>query len=218
MPRARFYQCVRGVPNLGHIGTGSGRAHRRVHRFLDQPGLDAVKQSVDDGWWLRLNQANVSASYVKARVRDRLHRLCMRRVRAIGVRQAPFGPCRPPDGRSTRRRRNTSRFPPCSTSSSRGRFKPVLRHRAALRRVMRSPLLHSPSPLLNRTSLVEHVRLPNSGTKGVLLTGTIYKGKTRSPNLWRMNCVRNAPGGSRRPLAAESDMIQPVASAGNRHC
>jgi hypothetical protein len=48
------------------------RLIRRVHWFLDQPGLDAVKQSVDERLVFRLNQATVPLSYVSA-VRDRLH-------------------------------------------------------------------------------------------------------------------------------------------------
>ena len=45
---------------------------RRFHWFLDQPGLDDVKQSVDDRLVVRLNQVNLPLSYVGA-VRDRLY-------------------------------------------------------------------------------------------------------------------------------------------------
>ena len=49
---------------------------------------------------------------------------------------------------------------------------------SALLRLMRLPLPPAPAPLLNRAALVENVRQRMVERKAVLLTGTIYKGKT----------------------------------------
>lgn len=150
---------------------------RRVHWFLDQPGLDAVKQSVDDRLVVRLNQTNVSLSYVGA-VRDRLHAFaCDVLVRPESARRrlGLADLLREIDAATTEHVPVPAlQYQQFQRALQAGAFDPG----AALLRVMRLPLPQAPAPLLNRTSLVEHVRLRMAERKAVLLTGSIYKGKT----------------------------------------
>lgn len=153
------------------------RLIRRVHWFLDQPGLDSVKQSVNDRLVVRLNQSNVPLSYVGA-VRDRLHAFaCDVLVRPESARRS-LGLAdllREVDAATTEHIPVPAlQYLQFQRALQAGAFDPG----AALLRVMRMPLRQAPAPLLNRTSLVEHVRLRMAERKAVLLTGTIHKGKT----------------------------------------
>lgn len=153
------------------------RLIRRVHWYLEQPGLDAVKQSVDDRLVVRLNQANVSLSYVAA-VRDRLHAFAC----DVLVRPDSASRClsladllREIDAATTEHVPIPAlQYQQFQRALQAGAFDPG----AALLRVMRLPLPPAPTPLLNRKTLVEHVRLRMAERKAVLLTGTVYKGKT----------------------------------------
>lgn len=153
------------------------RLIRRVHWFLDQPGLDSVKQSVDDRLVVRLNQANVSLSYLGT-VRDRLHAFaCDVLVRPVsaGRRLGLADLLREIDAATTEHVPVPAlQYQQFQRALQAGAYDPA----AALLRVTRLPLPQAPAPLLNRTSLVEHVRLRMAERKAVLLTGTIYKGKT----------------------------------------
>ena len=153
------------------------RLIRRVHWYLDQPGLDAVKQSVDDRLVVRLNQANVSLSYVAA-VRDRLHAFAcdvLVRPESASRRLGLADLLREIDAATTEHVPVPAlQYQQFQRALQAGAFDPGV----ALLRVMRLPLPPAPDPLLNRTSLVEHVRLRMAGRKAVLLTGSIYKGKT----------------------------------------
>lgn len=153
------------------------RLIRRVHWFLDQPGLDAVKQSVDDRLVVRLNQTNVSLSYVGA-VRDRLHAFACEvlvRPESAARRLGLADLLREIDAATTEHVPVPAlQYQQFQRALQAGAFDPG----AALLRVMRLPLPQAPVPLLNRLSLVEHVRLRMAERKAVLLTGTIYKGKT----------------------------------------
>lgn len=150
---------------------------RRVHWCLDQPGLDAVKESVDDRLVVRLNQANISLSYVGA-VRDRLHAFaCDVLVRPESARRRLVlaDLLREIDAATTEHVPVPAlQYQQFQKALQAGAFDPG----AALLRLMRLPLPSAPAPLLNRTVLVEHVRLRMAERKAVLLTGTIYKGKT----------------------------------------
>lgn len=153
------------------------RLIRRVHWFLDQPGLDSVKQSVDDRLVVRLNQTNVSLSYLGA-VRDRLHAFACdvlvrpeSAMRRLGLADL----LREIDAATTEHVPVPAlQYQQFQRALQAGAFDLG----AALLRVMRLPLPQAPVPLLNRTSLVERVRLRMAKRKAVLLTGTIYKGKT----------------------------------------
>ncbi len=153
------------------------RLIRRVHWFLDQPGLESVKQSVDDRLVVRLSQANVPLSYAGT-VRDRLHAFAC----DVLVRSEPTRRClgladllREVDAATTEHVPVPAmQYQQFRRALQAGAFDPG----AVLLRVMRLPLPQAPAPLLNRTSLVEHVRLRMAERKAVLLTGTIYKGKT----------------------------------------
>ncbi len=153
------------------------RLIRRVHWFLNQPGLDSVKQSVDDRLVVRLNQTNVSLSYLGA-VRDRLHAFACdvlvrpeSAMRRLGLADL----LREIDAATTEHVPIPAlQYQQFQRALQAGAFDPG----TALLRVMRLPLPQAPVPLLNRTSLVEHVRLRMAERKAVLLTGTVYKGKT----------------------------------------
>lgn len=153
------------------------RLIRRVHWFLDQPGLDAVKQSVDDRLVVRLNQTTVSLSYLGG-VRDRLHAFaCDVLVRSESARRrlGLADLLREIDAATTEHIPVPAlQYQQFQKALQAGAFDPG----AALLRVMRLPLPQAPAPLLNRTFLVEQVRLRMADRKAVLLTGTIYKGKT----------------------------------------
>ena len=153
------------------------RLIRRVHWFLDQPGLDSVKQSVDDRLVVRLNQANVSLSYIGT-VRDRLHAFACEvlvRPESAKRRLGLADLLREIDAATTEHVPVPAmQYQQFQRALQAGAFDPE----AALLRIMRLPLPQAPAPLLNRTSLVEHVRLRMAERKAVLLTGTIYKGKT----------------------------------------
>lgn len=150
---------------------------RRVHWFLNQPGLDAVKQSVDDRLVVRLNQTNVSLSYVGA-VRDRLHAFACEvlvRPESAGRRLGLADLLREIDAATTEHVPVPAlQYQQFQRALQAGAFDPG----AALLRVTRLPLPQAPVPLLNRPSLVEQVRLRMAERRAVLLTGTIYKGKT----------------------------------------
>lgn len=176
------------------------RLIRRVHWFLDQPGLDAVKQSVDDRLVVRLNQTNVSLSYVGA-VKDRLHAFaCDVLVRPESARRrlGLADLLREIDAATTEHVPVPAlQYQQFQRALQAGAFDPG----AALLRVMRLPLPQAPAPLLNRIALVKHVRLRMAERRAVLLTGTIYKGKTTIAQL-----VANAlcPDAWWFPLASRS--------------
>ncbi len=153
------------------------RLIRRVHWFLAQPGLNLVKESVDDRLVIQLNQAKVSLSYLGA-VRDRLYAFAcdvlvrpdsarrrlgladlLREIDAATIEHVPVP---------------SLQYQQFQRALQAGAFDPG----ATLLRVMRMPLPQAPAPLLNRASLVESVSLRLAERKSVLLTGTIYKGKT----------------------------------------
>lgn len=150
---------------------------RRVHWFLNQPGVDAVKQSVDDRLVVRLSQASVALSYVTA-VRDRLHAFAcdvLVRPKSAGRRLNLADLLREIDAATTEHIPvPAARYQQFRRALQSGTFDPG----AALLRAMRLPLPPAPEPLLNRTVLVEHVRKRIAERRAVLLTGTIYKGKT----------------------------------------
>jgi phage replication-related protein YjqB (UPF0714/DUF867 family) len=153
------------------------RLIRRFHWFLDQPGLDEVKQSVDDRLVHRLNQANLPLSYVE-KVRNRLHafacdvlirpELSKRRLneadllRAIEAATTENVPVPTLQYQQFRRALQSGAFDPGG----------------ALLQLMRLPLPAAPKPLLARPALIEQVRLRIGQRKAVLLMGSVYKGKT----------------------------------------
>lgn len=153
------------------------RLIRRFHWFLEQPGLDEVKQSVDDRIVHRLNQAKLSLSYVAA-VRNRLYAFAcdvlirpesskrrlneadlLRQLEAATTEHVPIPALQV---QQFRRALQSGVFDP-------GRA--YLQHN-------RLPLPTAPEPLLNRPTLVEQVRQLMVERKAVLLTGSVYKGKT----------------------------------------
>lgn len=150
---------------------------RRFHWFLDQPGLDSVKQSVDDRLVVRLNLAKVSLSYVGT-VRDRLHAFAcdvLVRPESAKRRLGLADLLREIDAATTEHIPVPAlQYQQFQRALQAGAYDPGI----ALLKVMRLTLPQAPAHLLNRTSLVEHVRLRVAERKAVLLTGTIYKGKT----------------------------------------
>lgn len=153
------------------------RLIRRFHWFLEQPGLEEVKQSVDDRLTHRLNQANLPLTYVET-VRNRLHAFAC----DVLVR---------PD--SSKRRLNeadllrqieaaTTEYVPVPAHQyqqfKRALHSGVFDQGTAYLQLMRLPLPAAPEPLLTRPAQVEHVHKLIVERKAVLLTGSVYKGKT----------------------------------------
>lgn len=153
------------------------RLIRRVHWCMDQPGLDGVKQSVDDRLLVRLSHARASLSYVPA-VRDRLHAFaCDVLVRPQAARRCLnlADLLREIDAATTKHIPVPAlQYQQLYRAIRAGAIDPG----AMLLRVMRLPLPKAPIPLLSRTHLVEGIRLRLAGRKAVMLTGSIYKGKT----------------------------------------
>ena len=150
---------------------------RRFHWFLEQPGLEEVKQSVDDRLVYRLNQANLPLSYVET-VRSRLHEFACN----VLIR---------PESRK-RRLSEADLLRQIEAATTENVPVPALQYQQ-FRRALQSgvfdqgrahlqlmclPLPAAPAPLLNRPSLVEKVRQLMVERKAVLLTGSVYKGKT----------------------------------------
>lgn len=176
-PKLASTSSLRAFLTSATPGQVQERLIRRVHWLLDQPGLDSVKQSVDDRLVIRLNLANISMSYVGT-VRDRLHSFAcdvLVRPESANRRLGLADLLREIDAATTEHVQVPAlQYQQFQRALQAGAFDPG----AALLKVMRLPLPQAPAPLLNRTSLVEHVRLRMAERKAVLLTGTIYKGKT----------------------------------------
>lgn len=153
------------------------RLIRRFHWFLEQPGLEEVKQSVDDRLVHRLNEANLPLSYVEA-VRNRLHAFAcdvivrpkhlkrrlneadlLRQIEAATTENVPVP---------------ALHYQQFRRALQSGVFDPGRAHL----QLMRLPLPAAPEPLLTRPALVEQVRKLMVERKAVLLTGSVYKGKT----------------------------------------
>jgi hypothetical protein len=177
IPKLALNSALRAFLTTATSAQVQERLIRRVSWFLDQSGLDSVKQSVDDRLMVRLNQKNIPHSYVDT-VRDRLHAF------ACDVLVRP---------ESANRRLSLADLLREVDAAAIGHISvPALQHQqfqralhagvfdpqTALLRAMRLPLPQAPAPLLNREFLVEHVRLRMAERKAVMLTGTIYKGKT----------------------------------------
>jgi len=153
------------------------RLIRRFHWFLEQPGLEEVKQSVDDRLVHRLNQANLPLIYVET-VRNHLHTFACdvlvrpdsskRRLneadllRQIEAATTEYVPVPAPQYQQFRRALQSGVFDPGT----------------AYLQLMRLPLPAAPEPLLTRPAQVEQVRKLMVERKAVLLTGSVYKGKT----------------------------------------
>ncbi|HEV7442213.1 MAG TPA: AAA family ATPase, partial [Steroidobacteraceae bacterium] len=150
---------------------------QRLHWFLQQPGLEEVKQSVDDRITVRLSAKGIDLSYVKA-VRDRL----FGHLSDVVVRES-----------SRERRVNLAsllRETDAATTahvavpaSLRGQLLAALRSGhldpgEALLRYSKLPLPAAPTPVLSRPRVVACVRSLVEGRSAVLLTGTVHKGKT----------------------------------------
>lgn len=150
---------------------------RRFHWFLEQPGLDEVKQSVDDRLVHRLSQASLPLSYVET-VRNRLHAF------ACDVLIRPES--------SKRRLNEADLLRQIEVATTENVPVPALQYqqfRRALQsgvfdpggahlQLMRLPLPAAPEPLLARPVVVEQVRQRMAERRAVLLTGSVYKGKT----------------------------------------
>lgn len=153
------------------------RLIRRFHWFLEQPGLEEVKRSVDDRLVHRLNEANLPLSYVEP-VRNRLHAFACdvlvrsesknrrlnaadlhRQIEAATTENVPIP---------------AQQYPQFRQALQSGVFDPGPAHL----RLMRLPLPATPEPLLARPTLVEQVGQLINERKAVLLTGSVYKGKT----------------------------------------
>lgn len=153
------------------------RLIRRFHWFLDQPGIEDIMQSVEDRLTLRFSEKNISLSYVAA-VRDRLYAFANRAI----VRQESSKRCltaaeliREIDAATTVHVSVPAllhqQLVAAMLSGPRDPGEALLLH-------MRLPLPSVPSPLLTRPQVVAQVRKMVDDRKAVLLTGTVFKGKT----------------------------------------
>ena len=150
---------------------------RRFHWFLNQPGIDEIRQSVDDRLTVRLSIMRYPLSYLE-RVRNHLYAFTWdtlvkpesknRRLTAADlVRQFDAATT----GNLAIPVHQYEQFVQIFRS---GAFDPG----GALLGMMRQPVPSVPSPLLARNQLVSRIRKLVDERKAVLLTGTVFKGKT----------------------------------------
>lgn len=150
---------------------------RRFHWFLEQPGIEDVKRSVEDRLTVFLSKKSIHLSYVE-RVRDRLYAF----VNSTVVRP----------GSSRRSLTAADLLREIDAATINHVAVPALQYQQfvdalqagafdpgeALLRHVRLPLPSVPSPLLARPQVVAQVRKLVDDRKTVLLTGTVFKGKT----------------------------------------
>lgn len=153
------------------------RLLRRFYWFLGQAGVDDVKQSVEDRITIRFDQKNIHLSYV-TRARDRLYAYVnevITQEESLKRRLTAADLLREMDAATT----DHIAIPALLhqqlvAAMSSGAFDPG----EALLRNMRLPLPRAPSPLLPRVQVVAEVRQHVEERRAVLLTGTVFKGKT----------------------------------------
>lgn len=176
-PKLEITSPLRKFLEAGTPQEVQDRLIRRFHWFLEQPGIEEVKQSVDDRIVHRLNQANQPLTYVEA-VRNRL------------LSFASDALIRPES--SKRRLNEADLLREIEAATTEKVPVPALQHQQFMRalqsgvfdpgaahlQLMRLPLPPAPAPLLSRPAMVEHVRQLIVERKAVLLTGSVYKGKT----------------------------------------
>ncbi len=158
------------------------RLLRRFQWFLGQPGVKEVLQSVEDRLTVRLSQKHIHLSYT-SRVMDRLYAY---------VSGAIIRP------ESIKRRLNLADLlREIDTATTDHIAVPAAQHHQfvaamqsgafdpgeALLRHMRLPLPAVPSPLLPRPQTVAEVRSLMEQRKTVMLTGSVFKGKTTTAQL-----------------------------------
>ncbi|WP_133934661.1 hypothetical protein [Stenotrophomonas sp. CC22-02] len=177
LPKLSSTSALRRFLNTATTEQVKDQLISRVHWFLEQPGLNQVKQSVEDRLVVRLNDAHISLSYVES-VRDRLHSFaCDVLVRPESTsRRLTLADLLREIERATTEHVPVPalQFKQFLTALRAGAFDPA----SALLKVMLQPVPQAPAALLTRASLVDQVRLKVSQRKTVLLTGTIHKGKT----------------------------------------
>lgn len=153
------------------------RLIRRVHWFLDQPGLSDVQRSVRERVTHRLSEDGIPTSYVDA-VLNQLYAFAsevllrqdsaMRRLSHLDLHEQISA------ATTTKVAIPALQFQKVQRALQSGAFDPE----QALLHATRLGLPKIPAPLLNRVTLVEQVRRQIEVRQTVLLTGTIYKGKS----------------------------------------
>lgn len=176
-PKLELTSPLRKFLETGTPQAVQDRLIRRFHWFLEQPGIEEVKQSVDDRIVHRLNQANQPLTYVEA-VRNRL------------LSFASDALIRPES--SKRRLNEADLLREIEAATTEKVLVPALQYQQFMRalqsgafdpgaahlQLMRLPLPPAPVPLLSRPTTVEHVRRLIVERKAVVLTGSVFKGKT----------------------------------------
>ena len=190
---------------------------RRFHWFTDQPGIEEVKQSVDDRLTNRLSALNIPRSLLE-RVRNQLEstfwdvvirprpvdRLLtsadlIRQIDAASVEYLPV-----PAGQFHQLLQVLPTL--LSTAATPGRL---------LLQVMRLPVPGVPSPLLERAELIAKVKKHVAERRAVLLTGTVYKGKTTLAQLVAIDLCPDAwwfPLTERTPVETDN-LLRALAQA-----
>lgn len=158
-------------------GQVQARLIRRFHWFLNQPGVADVKLSVDDRLTARLSAKNIPLSYLE-RVRNHLYSFTwdtLVKPESHKRRLTVADLLRQVDAATTEHLPVTARqYQQFVEALHAGAFDPG----GVLLKLMRLPVPEVPSPLLARPQLVGNVRRLVDERKAVLLTGTVFKGKT----------------------------------------
>jgi hypothetical protein len=149
----------------------------RFHWLLDQPGVDDVKNRVADRLTLILSEKRIPLTYV-ARAQDRLYSYVSATITQSDSNKRRLTAAdllREIDAATIEHISIPAiQYQQFMAAMHAGAFDPG----EALLRLMRLPIPDIPSPLLARDELVARVRSLVSAHESVLLTGTVFKGKT----------------------------------------
>lgn len=153
------------------------RLFSRFHWLTDQPSIEAVQQSVDERIRVLLHQQKRSVSLV-SKVRTQLESHFWQVVvrESSGDRRLTFGELLLQVEEATT---TYLPVPVDQIADLLGSAPPGL----GLLRLLRDKVPQPPSPLISRPDLIHRIEVAANQRRSVLLTGTVFKGKTTAAQL-----------------------------------
>ncbi|WGS49701.1 hypothetical protein LFL96_18445 [Paraburkholderia sp. D15] len=166
------------------------RLYRRFHWLTDQPDIETVQRSVDDRIRVLLHQHRRSvalAATVRQQLESRFWQVIV--LRASTERRLTFGDL------LQQIEQATTAYLPVPVDQISDLFVGA-RPGAGLLRFLRDKVPRPPSPLIQRAELVRRIEAAVNQRRSIVLTGTVFKGKTTvaqlvanelCPNAWWIN-------------------------------
>ncbi|CAE6866444.1 hypothetical protein R75461_08304 [Paraburkholderia nemoris] len=148
------------------------RLYRRFHWLTDQPDIETVQRSVDDRIRVLLHQHRRSvalAAEVRQQLESRFWQVIV--LTASSERRLTFGDL------LQQIEQATTAYLPVPVDQIADLFV-TARPGAGLLRVLRDKLPQPPSPLIQRQELVRSIESAVNQRRSIVLTGTVFKGKT----------------------------------------